>query len=322
VVHVAWSSVHGVWLTGSDDNSIKVWSQLGRQLRHLQTDDAISALAVDLNFGHILAACNDATHALRVYVPGLAEPGASGDAAVEHEPYELQSHLGHTDCIRRIVHIPEKAQYLTASWDCTLRTWRQAAGMRQGSAAVGRAHFRPASAAGPARARTATPSGGGGGGGGAEGERAAPTFADLNPLRMPKSLQKESFGAYGMAGGAGSLTGGMIVRARGRGRATDARSKGRLAVAARALRCALGGGSARFAHPPRCAHSLSLSCSAAFLPLALSRSRALALALLLLLSPRLPSRLPTLDLPCSRARARSLGATRASRARHSMTTGT
>ena len=35
----------------------------------------------------------------------------------------VQSHLGHSDAVRSILHVPEKEQYITASWDRTIRVW-------------------------------------------------------------------------------------------------------------------------------------------------------------------------------------------------------
>ena len=46
----------------------------------------------------------------------------------------LQQHLGHSDAVRAILHVPEKCQYITASWDHTLRVWR-AAGVDKWSSA-------------------------------------------------------------------------------------------------------------------------------------------------------------------------------------------
>jgi WD40 repeat protein len=35
----------------------------------------------------------------------------------------VQSNAGHTDAIRSVVHIAARGQYMTASWDQTIRTW-------------------------------------------------------------------------------------------------------------------------------------------------------------------------------------------------------
>ena len=65
------------------------------------------AQAIDAH-GFILVASMDC--ALRVY---------------DIETLEVvQQHIGHSDAVRCIIHINEKQQYLTASWDRTIRVWR------------------------------------------------------------------------------------------------------------------------------------------------------------------------------------------------------
>lgn len=35
----------------------------------------------------------------------------------------VQTNIGHSDSVRSIVHIPERNQYVSGSWDGTLRVW-------------------------------------------------------------------------------------------------------------------------------------------------------------------------------------------------------
>ena len=80
-----------------------------------------------------------------------------------------------------ILHVPEKDQYITASWDHTIRVWRaHAAGRRKGDGAASPTRR----GASPTRA-AASPEAGGG----AETEEERPlTFAERNPLVMPKCI--------------------------------------------------------------------------------------------------------------------------------------
>uniref|UniRef100_A0A7S3DAH2 Uncharacterized protein n=1 Tax=Palpitomonas bilix TaxID=652834 RepID=A0A7S3DAH2_9EUKA len=48
-----------------------------------------------------------------------------GGGAGAHPPSTqiLQTHTGHADTIRHILHLPQQNQILTASWDTTIRVW-------------------------------------------------------------------------------------------------------------------------------------------------------------------------------------------------------
>jgi len=59
--------------------------------------------------------------AMRVYDP---RPARDPFATRKYDPEVMQQHLGHSDAVRCILHVPEKQQYLTASWDRTVRVWR------------------------------------------------------------------------------------------------------------------------------------------------------------------------------------------------------
>ena len=37
----------------------------------------------------------------------------------------MQTNVGHTDSVRDIVHIPERGQYVSCSWDRTIRIWNE-----------------------------------------------------------------------------------------------------------------------------------------------------------------------------------------------------
>lgn len=42
----------------------------------------------------------------------------------EIEKYRLmQTNLGHSMNIRDVIHVPERDQYITVAWDCSMRLW-------------------------------------------------------------------------------------------------------------------------------------------------------------------------------------------------------
>jgi len=109
VSHVKWNSIKKCWVTGSEDHTVRLWSPEGEQIVEIRPPgDAITALAIDQKLGYILVASMD--RAMRVYSPTTAEM--------------VQQHTGHSDAVRCIIHVAEKRQYITASWDRTIRVWR------------------------------------------------------------------------------------------------------------------------------------------------------------------------------------------------------
>jgi len=108
VSHVKWNTVHGLWVTGSEDHTVRCWTPDGVQLYEIRPPgDAVTALAIDAN-GYILCASMDCS--VRVYDVETQEV--------------VQQHNGHSDAVRCVIHVPQKQQYLTASWDRTIRVWR------------------------------------------------------------------------------------------------------------------------------------------------------------------------------------------------------
>lgn len=35
----------------------------------------------------------------------------------------MQTNLGHSMNIRDVIHVPERDQYITVAWDCSMRLW-------------------------------------------------------------------------------------------------------------------------------------------------------------------------------------------------------
>ena len=206
VSHVAWNSFHRQWVTGSADQSVRLWSADGACVAELRPPgDAITALEIDQLRGLLIVASMD--RAMRVYEPTRQEL--------------VQVHHGHSDAVRCIVHVPEKEQYITASWDHTIRVWRaykpesEKKGKKgkggAGAVAAGKGgdEDAAAAAAAPSGAEGGSHPGGGGGPDEASAEAAAaaaaaaeafeeervPTYAELHPLREPKCLSDRTKGA-------------------------------------------------------------------------------------------------------------------------------
>uniref|UniRef100_UPI00398F45DC uncharacterized protein n=1 Tax=Pristiophorus japonicus TaxID=55135 RepID=UPI00398F45DC len=107
ITAVLWHPLLNKWLSGSEDGTIRIWSEDGTQCEQiLVTHGAVNCLCIDQVNGCIIAGVQAI---MRVYDP---------DSFVQ-----VQRNIGHNDSIRSVIHIPERTQYITASWDCTLRVW-------------------------------------------------------------------------------------------------------------------------------------------------------------------------------------------------------
>ncbi|KAK2188036.1 hypothetical protein NP493_146g02006 [Ridgeia piscesae] len=108
VTCVVWNHVKLKWITGSEDNTIRIWSGSGLNEceQTLSAAGAVTALCIDVINGAIVAGVQNN---IRVFEPDL---------------YTLvQSNIGHTDSVRAIVHIVDRNQYASASSDKTVRIW-------------------------------------------------------------------------------------------------------------------------------------------------------------------------------------------------------
>jgi len=107
VTQVRWNAVLTKWITGSEDGTIRVWRADGMACELvLSAQGAVSALCIDQVNGCVVAGVQEI---IRVYDPDTRKI--------------VQKNLGHSDSVRCIIHIPERSQYVSASWDKTVRIW-------------------------------------------------------------------------------------------------------------------------------------------------------------------------------------------------------
>jgi len=117
VTQVVWCGFRGCWISAGDDASIRLWDTKGAQLSEMHfRGDSVTKLFVDEGNSLLTAAMSD--RGLRVY--DLAETDASTNVAVP-----IRKYVGHTDLIQDIAIVPGKSQYLTCSWDKSIRVWVQ-----------------------------------------------------------------------------------------------------------------------------------------------------------------------------------------------------
>ncbi|XP_071959328.1 uncharacterized protein [Antedon mediterranea] len=107
ITQVRWNKVTDKWITGSEDGTIRIWSEDGMSCDQiLATHGAVLALCIDLKNGSIVAGVQNT---IKVY---------------DSQTFKLmQTNIGHSDSVRSIIHIPDRNQYISASWDKTIRIW-------------------------------------------------------------------------------------------------------------------------------------------------------------------------------------------------------
>ncbi|KAJ3101041.1 hypothetical protein HDU97_001684 [Phlyctochytrium planicorne] len=109
VTQIKWNKVYQQWVTGSEDRTIRVWAAEGLPLiKVINNDGPVTALCVDLINGCIMTGSQD--KCIRVFDP-------------DKKDEVVQKNVGHTDEVRAIIHIPVRNQYVSASWDNTVRIW-------------------------------------------------------------------------------------------------------------------------------------------------------------------------------------------------------
>ncbi|CAL1534086.1 unnamed protein product [Lymnaea stagnalis] len=108
VTCIRWNSICHKWVSGAEDGTIRIWSGQGMNEceQVLATQGGVTCLCIDCENGSIIAGVQ---RFIKVY---------------DSEHYRLvQSNVGHTDAVRSIIHIRERKQYVSCSWDETIRVW-------------------------------------------------------------------------------------------------------------------------------------------------------------------------------------------------------
>lgn len=108
VTCVKWNAITNKWVTGSEDSTIRIWSGSGMNEceQILASQGSVCCICIDRVNGAIIAGIQ---HVIRVF---------------ESEFYRLiQTNVGHKDAVRSIIHIKERNQYVSCSWDKTICVW-------------------------------------------------------------------------------------------------------------------------------------------------------------------------------------------------------
>jgi len=106
VTQVKWSPFLSLWVTCSVD-LLLTWNREGERFRSFRAPAEITAMCMD--------------HFTGSFVMGLSDKSIS----VYDFPQDkiLQVNNGHTDLICSVVHLYQKNQYISVSWDKTVRIW-------------------------------------------------------------------------------------------------------------------------------------------------------------------------------------------------------
>ncbi|KAM4675996.1 uncharacterized protein O3C94_008633 [Discoglossus pictus] len=108
VTSIVWHHQIDKWISGSEDGTIRIWSEDGSQCENIVvTKGIVTCICIDLVNGYIAAGVQDT---VRVFDP--------------ESLVQVQCNIGHKDLIRSLIHIPEINQYVSASWDKTVRMWK------------------------------------------------------------------------------------------------------------------------------------------------------------------------------------------------------
>ena len=179
-----WCDALEVWVTAAADNYIRIFDATGRvsRLFRYRGEDCTALLCEGIE-AHLFVATLDCE--IRGYSL-LAQPleedvGIFGDEA---PPPLLAKWSGHTDCIRRIIRIPERKQYLSVGWDKSLRFWHAPTGSSLGGYGGDSNVNSPAD--------VSSPDGPKDGAGEDSEERFISSYEREHPLIVPKALRQKA----------------------------------------------------------------------------------------------------------------------------------
>lgn len=114
---IRWSKLNLIWITGGEDSTIRIWSEYGDTcLQIINTNGTVNCICMDDIQNSIIVAAHDT---IKIYEYVINEDDSSNNE------YQLvQTNIGHLDSIRDIIYINERNQYISVSWDKTIRVWR------------------------------------------------------------------------------------------------------------------------------------------------------------------------------------------------------
>ncbi|XP_014787271.1 uncharacterized WD repeat-containing protein all2124 [Octopus bimaculoides] len=109
VVACKWNPFINKWITAAEDGIIRIWSSTGLSNceQVLSAHGSIYSLIIDKLNGNLIAAVQNT---IKVF---------------DIESYcVVQVNVGHNDVIKDIIHVPSRNQYVSCSWDQTVRVWK------------------------------------------------------------------------------------------------------------------------------------------------------------------------------------------------------
>ncbi|KAJ3277023.1 hypothetical protein HDV01_000075 [Terramyces sp. JEL0728] len=155
VTQIKWNKHASQWITGSEDRTIRIWPAEGIPcIRVINNDGPVTALCIDAINGCLVSGSQDKI--IRVF-------------DLDKKDEIVQKNNGHTDEIRSIIHIPARNQYVSASWDNSVRIWN--AYLKKGQRKIAKSTMKFQ----------------------AEEEEQTMSYSELNPLIVPKLLSKPLF---------------------------------------------------------------------------------------------------------------------------------
>ncbi|KAJ3326052.1 hypothetical protein HDV06_002437 [Boothiomyces sp. JEL0866] len=155
VTQIKWNKHASQWITGSEDRTIRIWPAEGIPcIRVINNDGPVTALCIDSINGCLVTGSQDKI--IRVF-------------DLDKKDEIVQKNMGHSDEIRSIIHIPSRNQYVSASWDNTVRIWN--AYLKKGQRKMAKTAMKFQ----------------------AEEEEQPMSYSELNPLIVPKLLSKPLF---------------------------------------------------------------------------------------------------------------------------------
>ncbi|KAJ3314131.1 hypothetical protein HDV04_000854 [Boothiomyces sp. JEL0838] len=162
VTQIKWNKHASQWITGSEDRTVRIWPAEGIPcIRVINNDGPVTALCIDSINGCLVTGSQDKI--IRVF-------------DMEKKDEIVQKNMGHTDEIRSLIHIPSRNQYVSASWDNTVRIWN--AYLKKGQRKMAKTTMKFQVEEEEVRLTN---------------QKQPMSYSELNPLIVPKLLSKPLF---------------------------------------------------------------------------------------------------------------------------------